>query len=195
MNKFLWCDVETGGLDPKVHCVHQVSGQVIINGKLQEEFDLKFRFHPDAEVQKEALKVSNLTQEQVDKRKLSSEDAYHIFNNILCTSVDKYDKQDKFIFCAYNANFDAQFLNQWFQRHGNKYFFGLCHGGAYFDPLNLALLAEMSAGKKLFNPNRKLGTVAKELGVPLDNAHDALADIRATREVGKRLWEIIRRKS
>jgi len=191
MNKYLWCDVETGGLDPKESCIHQVAGQVVIGGVNVEEFNLQFRFHPDVKIYKEALAVSNLTEKQVEERKMSSLDAYHIFNNILCTHVNKFDKQDKFIFCAYNAPFDAGFLNQWFNRHGNKYFFGLCHGGAYFDPLNLALLAEMRAGKKLFSPNRKLSTVSKELGVPLDNAHDALADIQATREVGKRLWQMI----
>ena len=192
MDKFLWCDVETGGLDPKVNCVHQVAGQIIVKGQMMEEFNLQFQFHPNAVVEQEALAVSNLTKNEVESRDMSSLDAYHIFNSILCTHVNKFDRNDKFIFCAYNANFDAQFLNEWFNRHGNKYFFGLCHGGAYFDPLNLALLAEMAAGRKLFKPNRKLGTVAKELGVKLDNAHDALADIQATREVGKRLWEIIR---
>lgn len=191
MRKYLWCDVETGGLDPKESCVHQVAGEVVIDGVTVDSFNLKFQFCPGVKIYKEALAVSDLTEEQVAARKVTSRRAYEIFNDTLCSHVNKYDKQDKFVFCAYNANFDAQFLNEWFNRHGNKYFFGLCHGGAYFDPLNLALLAEMKAGKKLFKPNRKLGTVAKYLGVPLDNAHDALADIRATREVGKKLWSMI----
>jgi DNA polymerase-3 subunit epsilon len=39
-------------------------------------------------------------------------------------------------------------------------------------------------------PDRKLGTVAKHLGVNLENAHDALADIKATREVAGKLYKL-----
>jgi len=39
-------------------------------------------------------------------------------------------------------------------------------------------------------PDRKLGTVAKHLGVTLDNAHDALADIKATRQVAAKLHQL-----
>lgn len=191
MNKFLWIDVETGGLDPKVNGPHQVAGQVVIDGITVDEFNLKFQFCPGVKVEQDALDVSGLTVDQVAARKMTSKQAYSELNRKLCSYVNKYDKQDKFVFCAYNANFDAQFIYEWFARHGNPYFFGLCHGGAYFDPLNLALLAEIKAKKKLFIPNRKLQTVADYLGIKLDNAHDALADIRATREVGTKLYSMI----
>ena len=36
-------------------------------------------------------------------------------------------------------------------------------------------------------PDRKLGTIAKHLGVNLENAHDAMADIKATRSVAAKL--------
>ena len=52
-------------------------------------------------------------------------------------------------------------------------------------------MAELKVGERMFTPNRKLGTVAKTLGVNLDNAHDALADIRATREVINILWSMV----
>ncbi len=191
MNKFLWVDVETGGLDPKINGPHQVAGQIVIDGVTVDEFNLKFQFHPDEVVEQEALDVSDLTIEQVAARDMTSKQGYNEFNHKLCSYVNKYDKLDKFVFCAYNANFDAQFVCEWFIRHGNPYFFGLCHGGAYFDPLNLALLAEIKAGKRLFYPSRKLNVVAEYLGVDLFNAHDALADIRATREVGHKLYTMI----
>jgi DNA polymerase III epsilon subunit-like protein len=35
--------------------------------------------------------------------------------------VDKFDKKDKAWFVGYNANFDAQFVRQWFEDHGDKF--------------------------------------------------------------------------
>lgn len=191
MKKFLWVDVETTGLDPKINGIHQIAGQIVINGVTVDEFNYKFKPIDTEVVEEKALAVSNLTIDDIEARTKTSKKAYKEFNHLLCTHVNKYDKNDKFILCAYNANFDAQFTNEWYAKHGNKYFFGLCQGGAYFDPLNLALLVEMKSGKKLFKPNRKLVTVAKHFNVNLDNAHDALADIKATREVGKILWSIL----
>jgi DNA polymerase-3 subunit epsilon len=191
MRKFLWLDCETTGLDPKINDIHQIAGQMVIDGITVDEFDLKFQPNNWDTVQPEALAVSGLTIDDLRARTMTSKAAYKELNTRMCKRVNKYDNTDKFVFCAYNANFDAQFTNEWFNKHGNKYFFGLCHGGAYFDPLNLALLVEMKAGKKLFMPNRKLATVAAYYGVVLDNAHDALADIRATREVGKILWSVL----
>jgi DNA polymerase-3 subunit epsilon len=139
-------------------------------------------------VQEEALAVSGLTVDDLRKRTMTSKKTYTEFNTLLCKYVDKYNKKDKFVMGGYNTNFDAGFINEWYIKHGNKYFFGLCHGGAYLDGLLLALMYEIKCGKVIFEPNRKLGTVAKHLGIELDNAHDALADIRATRQVIKTLW-------
>lgn len=190
MNKFLWVDVETTGLDPKKNTVHQVAGQIVTGGKIQESFNFKMRPHDGAEVLEEALAVSKLDVNEVMARELTSYAAYKEFDKILCRYVNKYDKNDKFIFCAYNAQFDAQFIYEWYMRNGNKYFFGLCEGGAYFDPLQLAILIEIKKGMKLFTPNRKLETMAKHFGIVLD-AHDALADITATRQVAYNLWGML----
>ena len=188
MNKVLWVDTETTGLNPAKCTVHQVAGMIMVDGKLQEEFNLMFRPAEGAVVEKGALQVSGLTLEDVNSRDLSSFDAYTIFDNLLCTYVNKFSKEDKFVLAAYNANFDAGFLNAWYNTHGNKYFFGLCQGGAYLDPLQMALLLEIKEGEKIFRPDRKLVTVAKHYGVKLDNAHDALADIKATRGVCAKIW-------
>lgn len=195
MRKYLWVDVETTGLDPKINAPHQVAGEVVIDGISVETFNLKFCPREGAVIEPEALLKTfpDLTPKQaVDKvmsRKMLSKNAYSEFNYMMTRRVNKYDKDDKMVFCAYNAHFDAQFISDWYKGHGNKYFFGLCHGGAYFDPLTLALLVEMKAGKRIFKPNRKLATVCAHFGVDLSKAHDAEFDIKATREVGQILWK------
>jgi DNA polymerase-3 subunit epsilon len=197
LSKFLWVDVETTGLDPVINAPHQVSGELIVKGISVEVFDFKFRPRDGAVIEPKALETTfpNMTFDEalaeLMVRPLSSKDAYLEFNKMLCKYIDKYDKQDKAVFCAYNAGFDSQMINSWYAGHGNKYFFGLCHGGAYFDPLQLALLYEMKMGRKMFFPDRKLTTVAKHFGVLLEKAHDALYDIRATRDVAKILYQHI----
>lgn len=199
MQKFLWADVETTGLDPIKNAIHQVAGQIVILGEVVDEFDLKMRPHNGAEIEPDALAKTfpgmsfEEAKAELMARPLSSGQAYKELDKILCKHVDKYNKQDKMVFCAYNANFDAQHVNAWYNKNGNKYFFGLCHGGAYFDPLLLALLYEMKMGRRIFNPDRKLATVCEHFNVPLEKAHDALHDIRATRKVGQILWRLIQK--
>lgn len=191
MNKILFVDTETTGLDSMTNGIHQVAGIIVINGQEVEEFDLKFKPIPTEIVEDDALKVSGLSVNDVNSRKMESREGYSKFNKTMCKYIDRYNKEDKAIIAGYNCNFDAQFMCDWYKKHGNPYFFGLFHGGAYLDGLNLALLAEIKARKKLFYPDRKLATVASTLGVELNNAHDALADIRATRDVIKILWGMV----
>lgn len=189
MKKILFVDTETTGLDPKINGIHQIAAQIVIDGKMEMEFDYKFRPLDHEVVEKQALEKSNLTIEEVMARPLSSREVYKKVDETLATFVSRFDKNDKMVISGYNCNFDAQFLNEWFAKNNNKYFFGLCHGGAYLDGLVMALMLEIKCGKKLFFPDRKLGTVAETLGIRLDGAHDALNDIRATREVIKTLWK------
>ena len=198
ISKFLWADVETTGLNPEKNFVHQVAGQLIIDGVIVDTFDYKFRpFETPlmedipgkmAEEMTEALAVSGLTINDVMSRKKTSKDCYLEFDRMLRKHIDKFDKNDKAVIGAYNAGFDAQFLSSWYNNHGNKYFFGLCHGGAYFDPLQMALMLEIKKGKRLFFPNRKLPTMCEHFGIELSKAHDAAHDIAATRRLAGVLW-------
>lgn len=189
MKKILFVDTETTGLDPVINGVHQVSGQIVIEGQVTDEFDFKFRPLPSEKIEEEALRKSNITVEELMNRSMDSREAYAKFDSLLAGRVDRYNKHDKLVIAGYNCNFDAQMLNSWFGKHKNPYFFGLCHGGAYLDGLTLALILEIKHGRRIFFPDRKLGSVAKILDIPLENAHDALEDIRATRQVIKVLWK------
>jgi DNA polymerase-3 subunit epsilon len=191
LNKILFVDTETTGLISDFHGIHQIAGILVIDKKIVSEFDYKFKPINTEQVDDKALEVSGLSWSDLESRDLSSRDAYLEFNALITKHVDKYNKNDKCIIAGYNCNFDAGFMNDWYKKHGNKYFFGLFHGGAYLDGLNLALLAELKAGKKIFAPDRKLGTVGKHMGVDLQGAHDALNDIRATRDVINKLWKMV----
>ena len=96
-------------------------------------------------------------------------------------------RTEKLTVAGYNVGFDIKHLRALFERNGLNI-------DDYFKPVNADVFEQVKrAGiqKALpYLPDRKLTTVAKHLGVNLENAHDALADIKATREVAKRLQQM-----
>lgn len=80
---------------------------------------------------------------------------------------------------AYNASFDRTFLIAEFSRAGAQ----LPRGARWLDPLVFAKELQKGQG------NHKLGTVAKRLGVPLEEAHRAAADAECAGWVLQKLAE------
>lgn len=76
------------------------------------------------------------------------------------------ERLDGCLLVAYNASFDRGFLLHELGRCGRT----LPAGAMWIDPLVLAKELQRGQG------NMKLGSVAKRLGVPLDEAHRACAD-------------------
>lgn len=184
--KLLYFDLETTGTNPARHGIHQLSGIIEIDGVERERFDFKVRPNPKAEILDEALAVADVTREQV----LSyppMEEVYDKFVAMLGRYVNKYDKTDKFFLVGYNnAAFDNQFLRGFFLQNGDNYF------GSWFwsNSIDVMVLAShyLLSERKLM-PNFKLSSVAKQLGIVVDDdsLHDAFYDIELTRESYQRI--------
>lgn len=84
---------------------------------------------------------------------------------------------------AHNLPFDARMINAEVARIGGRPLINVDEGVDTY-ALSKALLPTL--------PNRKLGTVCRELGVPLTAAHDALADAMAGASV---LRELVGRRA
>jgi DNA polymerase-3 subunit epsilon len=185
--KELFFDLETTGLDEKRNAIHQLSGIIRVDGKIVEEFDINMRPDPDQEVKEQALKVSNLTVEDVINNELSQKEGYEQFVSMLDKYVDRFNKKDKIFLCGYNnVKFDNEFLRELFNRNGDKYF------GSWFwsGGIDLMILAlEKLRHKRAEMDNFKLMTVAKELGIVLNESklHNAVYDIELTIEICDRL--------
>lgn len=177
--KILWLDTETTGTDSRRHSIIQIGCIVEVGGEVRVEQE--FLFQPTGEVEKEALQVNGKTMEAVMAHPHAAT-SFREFVRFLEQWVDRYDRQDKFLIAGYNVDFDIQFLRAMFLEHGNRFF------GAYFFWPSLdvkgTLVEEWERLPRM--ENFKLGTVCGGLGIELD-AHDALNDIRATREVWRKL--------
>ena len=119
-----------------------------------------------------------------DPSKFISQDTfYKKLMSLLGKYINKFDTKDKFYMIGYNSHaFDAQFIRALFTRNGNSFF------GSYFwnpnvDVMLIAMAACIGQRDKL--PNFKLGTVARSLGIVIDEdrLHDGLYDVEVTSEL------------
>ena len=150
-----------------------------IDGKIEEE--IHFLAKP--------TNFETISQEALDKNKRSLEEltsfpsasaGYLYLKSRLGFYVNKYSREDKFIPCGYNVNFDIDFLNQFFlkQTPKDKYLFSWIFSA----PIDVrTFVGELVKVGYRFK-NHTLETMCKFLQIPID-AHDALSDIRATREL------------
>jgi DNA polymerase-3 subunit epsilon len=92
MSKMLFFDLETTGTNPAKHSIHQISGKIIINGKVEDEFDIHMQPNPLAQIEDEALAVAGVTREQIATYVPFSA-GYNMFVGHLQPWIDKYDKK------------------------------------------------------------------------------------------------------
>ncbi|MDO5570997.1 MAG: 3'-5' exonuclease [Bacteroidales bacterium] len=180
--KLLFFDLETTGTLVNRHSIHQISGAVVINGELKETFDFRVRPNPKAQIEQQALDVCGVTVEQIMAYP-PMETVYRSFVALIGKYVDKYNKADKFFLAGFNnAAFDNQFLRAWFIQNGDNYF------GSWFwsNSIDVMVLATpYLAEKRSKMENFKQGTVAKTLGIDVDDSklHDALYDIEICKAI------------
>ena len=179
MKKTLFFDVETTGLDPVKNSIIQISGIIDIDGVIAEEFNYFCAPDKDAEISTEALKVIGKTKEELLSYPLPDV-MYSQFLTLIEKHVDKYDKSDKFYPAGYNVRFDLDFIQSFFKKRGNQFGTGSYQNWRVVDVLSIAHYLNYTG--KLDLENYKLATVCKHFGIEI-KAHDAMSDIRATREL------------
>jgi DNA polymerase-3 subunit epsilon len=180
--KIMFFDLETTGVDPKLCAIHQLSGIIEIDGEIKETFNFKLKPFNGALIEKSALEIAGVTEEQIHNYP-SYVDVQNQFLNLMRKYVSAYDKLDKFFLCGFNnASFDNHFLRAWFSLCGDKYY------GSWFWPntLDVMVLATQKLLEMRYSmPNFQLKTVAASLKVQVDQQklHDAVYDVELTRQI------------
>ena len=185
--KVLFVDTETTGLDSKLNDVIQVAFIIEIDGKVKEKANFIMQPFRYDTITKEALEVNGLT----IKKLITFPKPQETYNQIVTLFdkyINKYDKQDKFSPAGHNVTFDRNMLNQFFLKNGNKYF------GSYVDYHLIdtsSLLYLLRYAGKLELESYKLETASKHFKIPLQ-AHNAMSDIEATRELIQKLLRYLK---
>ena len=177
--KVLYFDTETTGLNPFAHEIFQFAAIIEIDGEVVEEVNWRCRPLNLDIVEQGALDVTGMTRAKLDllhHPRGMVKDIVALFDKY----IDKYDKTDKFYPCGHNVVFDLNFLNNLFQTNGQKYGTGAYQNWRAIDTRVMANIAAFDG--KLDVKDVKLETLCKHFGIEIQ-AHDALSDIRATREL------------
>lgn len=184
--KLCWFDTETTGLDPEQHDIIQIAGLIEIDGDIKEKFEFKVApvniLHSDPA----ALKIHGYNLDQIATFPEPSE-VFKELIKLFSKYINPYEKTDKFLPAGHNVFFDMKFLHHFFLKMENKYF------GSWFwrqglDTMHLAVYAEYIKGERF--ENHKLQTLCDFFKIPIQ-AHDAMADIEATRYLFALLRTII----
>lgn len=186
--KVLFFDLETTGIKYWRNGIHQISGEVVIDGVTRETFNFNVCPNPQCEIDEEALKVCHVTREQILAYP-PMRGVYQSLVAILSKYVDKYDRKDKFFLAGYNnASFDNYFLKAFFVQNGDNYFYSWF----WVNSIDVMVLATQHLlSQRADMPDFKQETVARALGIDLESEklHDAAYDIFITREIYKRLTQ------
>lgn len=180
MPKLLFYDVETTGLDFKKHCIHQLTGILVIDDQEPVSFNYKIAPHPSAHIDNEALLIGNVTEATI-RTYTPNNIAFNTFKEFLNIYVDNINKKDKIHLIGYNnRKFDDEFLRKFFEMNNDKYF------GSYFwaDSIDVLVLASLLLkDNRHLMPDFKLATVAKVLKIQVDDSklHDAYYDVYLTK--------------
>ena len=182
--KFFFVDTETNGLDPKVHSPWQIAG-IVESKHFKENGSINIKmspFLPEKSAPK-ALELGQIDGEQLTvehfKKMQSSQVGLKKLTDFLKTYCDTFNKNDKMIIVGYNVGFDKDMLYHFWKRCSSNYFFSFFEKYvidvfAFVQPLWLTGVID--------TPNCKLSTICDYYGIKID-AHDALSDIEATREL------------
>lgn len=191
MNKIIFIDTETGGVNPEKSALIQLSGIIRIDKKDIEKFNFYIKPFENSEVNEKALEVQGRTLEELKTEKyIEEKEVYKQFVNLLDKYIDKYDRTDKFIVAGYNVRFDVDILKAFFQRHGNNFLFSYLDS-SMLDPLYSIRLLQIAEVLPVLE-NNKLETWCKHFGIEL-KAHDSLEDIEATKKLIGKLISLIRK--
>ena len=160
LNDATYCvlDLETTGISITTEKITEVGIMKVKKGEVIDEFEIFV--NPEKPIPQRVVEVTNITDEMVK----DAETIDKVFPKILEFVGDS-------IIVAHNASFDVGFL-----KHNAK-LLGYEFNNTYIDTLPLA--------KDLFPDLKKykLGKIADSLGIEVDVAHRALADVDTTVKV------------
>lgn len=177
--KVCYFDVETTGIYAGKHDIVEIACIVEVDHVVVNEFAFECQpFDYDA-IDASALEACDTTVEDLKKRALP-----HIMYPKLLKEfgrhIDKYKKSDKMYPAGFNVRFDVDFLNDFFKKNNDVYY------GSWFNWKSidaLPILNWLDLTGKVHLEKRTLTDACKYFGIDLGQAHVALNDIRATREL------------
>lgn len=184
--KMIFFDVETTGLDPERHGIHQLAGDIVINDEVVDQFEYKVRPFDGCEIDDSALRISGANVLDFRRNHNKEFQVQYMMNAILRKYNPLFsivDSTDKFFLAGWRApEFDIKFLKAFFKRNASIEFDSV-FWDSYIDVKSLA--AQYFLKQRHEMESFSLAPVAKHLGIPVDESklHSAAYDAYLCRKV------------
>lgn len=179
-DRLLWVDLETTGLDASRHDVIQIAMIVELQGNVVAKYEARMQPRNFETVDDSALKVNGISMEQL--REFQSPNTVLEELRRFLYPYTSLNTRDKLIIAGYNVGFDLSFLKPLLSPLYPKWNYAF----AYKTLDVYAIVLADAIINSLDLPNHKLETMANHYGVTI-NAHDAMSDIEATRNI---FWHV-----
>jgi DNA polymerase III epsilon subunit-like protein len=170
----IWIDTETTGIEPIDSGAFEIAMLAYRGAEKLDE--ILYRLNPlDDEVKfhEEAFKIHGIPEGTIR----GYPPAEKVLPEIL-EFLEEYKPEEGLVFAGYNCKFDYGHLSALFFRTG----FNI---GGHFNGRFIDVLEYVKKAKAMrildYTYDNKLETVAKSLGIPHENSHTAMSDIKATR--------------
>lgn len=191
MCKILYFDTETTGTNPAVHEITQFAAIVEIDGEVKEEVNWRCQPTRWDKIDAKAIETTGVTIEQLKNFQEPAKMLADI-KRLFLKYESKYDKgPQKFHPAGHNVQFDLDFLNAFFKQHGDfddkKWGITSYQNWRALDSRvfsNFLIAADYNEMSKLSDV--KLSSLCAHFSIEID-AHNALSDIRATRQLIRRM--------
>lgn len=181
MDKLIFFDLETTGLDATLQDIVQIGALIEEDGKIIDEINLKCQPFSYENISPKALEVNKIAIAEL-KTYPQPQVTYAEFTDKLKKMTHYGDNKLKLI--GANSSFDIDFIIQFFKKNKsgyNEYFGKYIDMFSYFDVT--AFCRALKHHGIIEVENCKLGTLSKHFGVVNKSAHDAVGDCFATREI------------
>jgi DNA polymerase III epsilon subunit-like protein len=181
--KIFFFDTETSGLDPTRHTILQIAWVIEIDGEIvnQECHDLKA--DDGADLNLKALEINNFTLDRISRGR----EWRAVFEEMRVAVKKAVGGGRELTPCGHNVKFDVDMLYGMVKNSPEKWWlnFGPANGHICLKkPLcTLAMAHYLDYRGDLSLPDYKLTSLCRHFGIQLPNAHDALGDILATRQL------------
>ena len=122
--KILFFDTETTGLDAAVNGIHQLAGEIVIDGNVVDRIIYMIKPYEGCQIEKRALVVSRTNHEDLIYYPCEKE-VYTSLVRLLYGYTEPLKANDKIFLAGWRApEFDCKFLHSFFERNGGKETYG-----------------------------------------------------------------------
>lgn len=198
MQKIVFVDIETTHLDIDLAEPIQIAAIAVDKSSLKviDEFEIKIKFN-ESWANKDALKRNHYNPHKWKLEAVSSVEARILFSSF-CQKHATWNRTSKkgnqytvAEMAGHNADaYDAPIISKWY-RANNEYIPLSCWRTGVIDTMHMAKIVELVYGEN-WDTGFSLRALCDRFGILLKNEHDALEDVRATVDLYRVLYNVIR---